>query len=215
MIEIPGPGVCTRTYEAHFKPVGINFQFFVYQIMEDNFCIYTIGHSTRPIEIFMALLKAHDVKRLVDIRTVPKSRHNPQFAREALAASLAAEGIQYTHLPGLGGLRRTSEASPNKGWRNTSFRGYADYMQTAGFTESLDEAIELGRHEQIALMCAEAVPWRCHRSLVADALLVMGICAEEIIDINRRQPHKLTPFAKVKGTQITYPPEHPVSGELF
>lgn len=183
--------------------------------MEENFCIYTIGHSTRQIDVFIGLLKGHGVNRLVDIRTVPRSRHNPQFGKEALAESLAAEGIAYTHLPGLGGLRRTSEASPNKGWRNSSFRGYADYMQTPEFAASLDEAIRFGRMEQIALMCAEAVPWRCHRSLVADALLARDICVEEIIDTARRQPHKLTSFARVKAQQVTYPPELPVSGELF
>lgn len=183
--------------------------------MEENFCIYTIGHSTRPIEVFISLLKAHEVNRLVDIRTVPRSRHNPQFGKEALAESLAAAGIAYTHLPGLGGLRRTSAASPNKGWRNSSFRGYADYMQTPEFAASLEEAIGLAHESRIALMCAEAVPWRCHRSLVADALLARDICVEEIIDTARRQPHKLTSFARVKGHSVTYPPEQPVSGELF
>jgi len=177
--------------------------------------IYTIGHSTRPIEEFVKLLQAHDVARLVDIRTIPKSRHNPQFGGENLAASLQQAGIEYTHLAGLGGLRHTTADSPNKGWRNTSFRGYADYMQTHEFADSLQEAIALGTHEQIALMCAEAVPWRCHRSMVADALIVRGFEVEEIVNTEKRQHHKLTPFARVDGLRITYPPDQPQTGELF
>jgi uncharacterized protein (DUF488 family) len=177
--------------------------------------IFTIGHSTRPIADFVALLQAHDIGRLVDVRTIPRSRHNPQFNKEALAASLQESGIRYTHMPGLGGLRHTTAASPNKGWRNTSFRGYADYMQSAEFVVHLDEAIALARHERIALMCAEAVPWRCHRSLIADALLARGIQAEEIVNLKRSEPHKLTPFAHVEGLRVTYPPEQPETGELF
>jgi uncharacterized protein (DUF488 family) len=177
--------------------------------------ILTIGHSTRPIDDFIALLTAHEVNRLVDVRTIPRSRHNPQFNREALAAELQKAGIGYTHMPGLGGLRHTTAASPNKGWRNTSFRGYADYMQTPEFDAHLEEMIELGRQERIALMCAEAVPWRCHRSLIADALLARGIQADEIVNTKRLQPHKLTPFARLDGWRVTYPPEQPASGELF
>lgn len=182
---------------------------------DPDFCIYTIGHSTRPLEDFIGLLKAHNVQRLVDVRTMPRSRHNPQFNHETFGEALAAEGIHYTHMAGLGGLRHTTAASPNKGWRNTSFRGYADYMQTPEFAENLEQAIELGKREQIALMCAEAVPWRCHRSLVADALIARGIAAEEIVDLKRRQPHKLTSFARVSGIHVSYPPEQPVNGELF
>lgn len=177
--------------------------------------ILTIGHSTRPIADFIELLQAHEVCRLVDVRTIPRSRHNPQFSQENLAASLQAEGIGYTHMPGLGGLRHTTAASPNKGWRNTSFRGYADYMQTAEFASHLDEVIALADHERIALMCAEAVPWRCHRSLIADALLARSIQAEEIVNAKRLEPHKLTRFAHVEGQRVTYPPEHPETGELF
>ena len=177
--------------------------------------IFTIGHSTRPIDVFIGLLQAHGVGRLVDIRTMPRSRHNPQFNREDFAESLAKAHIQYTHIAGLGGLRHTTAASPNKGWRNTSFRGYADYMQTPEFDSSLQEAIALAEQEQIALMCAEAVPWRCHRSMVADALIVRGIEVEEIVNNEQRQPHKLTSFAKVEGLRITYPPEPPPTGELF
>lgn len=182
---------------------------------DPDFCIYTIGHSTRPIDEFIGLLKAHDVRRLVDVRTVPRSRHNPQFNRDSLPASLATEGIHYTHMAGLGGLRHTTAASPNKGWRNTSFRGYADYMQTPEFAENMEQMIALGQQEQIALMCAEAVPWRCHRSLIADALLARGLCAEEIINTERREAHKLRSFARVSGTHVSYPPEQPINGELF
>jgi uncharacterized protein (DUF488 family) len=183
--------------------------------MPDHPCIYTVGHSTRPIEEFLGLLAAHGVTHLVDIRTIPRSRHNPQFGGDALSASLAEAGICYSHEPGLGGLRHASAASPNKGWRNSSFRGYADYMQTPAFGASLDKVVALARDGQIALMCAEAVPWRCHRSLVADALLARGICAEELVNPQKREPHKLTSFAKVDGTRVTYPPPVPVNGELF
>lgn len=171
--------------------------------------VFTVGHSTRAIEDFVALLQAHGVQRLVDVRTVPRSRRNPQFAQENLPVSLAAAGIAYTHRAGLGGFRRTSEASPNKGWRNTSFRGYADYMQTAPFEQELQWLIAAARQEQLAIMCAEAVPWRCHRSLIADALLAHGIRSEEIVSAARTQARKLTPFAQVCGHRVTYPPEDP------
>jgi uncharacterized protein (DUF488 family) len=184
--------------------------------MHDNdSAIFTVGHSTRPITAFIELLQAHAVERLVDVRTMPRSRYNPQFNRETLSQSLAEAGIRYVHKPGLGGLRHTTAASPNKGWRNSSFRGYADYMQTAEFIASLDEIIALAGHERIALMCAEAVPWRCHRSLIADALIARGIPVEELVNVKQRQPHKLTSFAKVEGVRVTYPPEPPINGELF
>lgn len=147
--------------------------------------------------------------RLLDIRTIPKSRHNPQFGQDQLAASLADAGIEYRYLSGLGGLRRARTDSPNAGWRNLSFRGYADYMQTDEFAANVDAVIELGLGKPCALMCAEAVPWRCHRSLVADALLVRGVQVDDIIDARSRRPHKLTPFARVEGLRITYPPEQP------
>lgn len=169
--------------------------------------IFTIGHSTKPIQDFLDMLKAHGVNRLIDIRTVPRSRHNPQFNSDSLPASLASEHIGYQHLAGLGGFRRTSDKSPNKGWRNTSFRGYADYMQTPEFIVNLEQVVALADQYTMALMCAEAVPWRCHRSLVADALTVRNICVEEIVSSQRVQPHTLTPFARVQGTDIIYPPE--------
>jgi uncharacterized protein (DUF488 family) len=167
--------------------------------------IFTIGHSTHPIEEFIHLLQAHGVEQLIDIRTVPRSRTNPQFNRDILPASLKDAGIGYLHMPALGGLRRARPDSPNTAWRNASFRGYADYMQTPEFTAAIDSLIELGNRTQVAIMCAEAVPWRCHRSLVADALSARGIPVEDILSAGRRQPHKLTPFAKVEGARVWYP----------
>ncbi|MDZ4857816.1 MAG: DUF488 domain-containing protein [Candidatus Hydrogenedentes bacterium] len=174
---------------------------------EPSSLVLTIGHSTRPIDEFIGLLRAHGGEHVVDIRTVPKSRHNPQFNKDSLPVSLKKAGVGYSHLPGLGGLRRTRADSVNTGWRNLSFRGYADYMQTPEFEQSIEELVELASRKQVVLMCAEAVPWRCHRSLVADALLVRGIVAEHIMSETKRQVHKLTPFAKVRGTEITYPEE--------
>jgi uncharacterized protein (DUF488 family) len=167
--------------------------------------VLTVGHSTRPIEAFVELLRAHRVTQLIDVRTVPRSRHNPQFNADALPDSLAAVNIGYEHAPGLGGFRRMTPDSPNAGWRNLSFRGYADYMQTADFADNFASLIELARGDRVALMCAEAVPWRCHRSLIADALVVHGIATCEIVSPTRLQPHKLTPFARVCGQEITYP----------
>ncbi len=167
--------------------------------------ILTIGHSTRTLEEFVSLLQAHGATRVVDVRTVPRSRHNPQFNKSSLPGSLKKAGLTYVHLPGLGGLRHARPDSINGGWRNASFRGYADYMQTPEFEETLEKLIEMASHDRIVLMCAEAVPWRCHRSLIADALLVRGICTEDIMSPTRRQVHKLTPFAKVRGATITYP----------
>lgn len=167
----------------------------------------TIGHSTHTLEEFVCLLQAHGSTCVVDVRTVPRSRHNPQFNKASLSGSLKKVGVGYIHAPGLGGLRHAKRDSPNMGWRNASFRGYADYMQTPEFAQSLEELILLANQERIVLMCAEAVPWRCHRSLIADALLVRGIRTEDIMSATRRQVHALTPFAKVLGTVITYPAE--------
>ena len=172
---------------------------------ESSPLVMTIGHSTRTIEEFIGLLQAHAVSRVVDVRTVPRSRHNPQFNKDSLPDSLKKVGLGYVHMPGLGGLRHAKPDSINMGWRNTSFRGYADYMQTPEFEESLEELIELANHDRLALMCAEAVPWRCHRSLIADALLVRGIRTGDIMSATRRPVHTLTPFAKVRGATITYP----------
>jgi len=169
--------------------------------------ILTIGHSTHPMEPFIELLQAHGVTLVADVRTVPRSRHNPQFNRETLPEQLKLAGIGYAHLPGLGGLRHAKADSPNRGWRNDSFRGYADYMQTPEFAAHLEDLIRLAQKERLALMCAEVVPWRCHRSLIADALEVRGLKVEHILGLKGRQPHRLTGFARVRGLEITYPEE--------
>ena len=169
--------------------------------------VMTIGHSTRTLEEFIGLLQAHAVSLVADVRTIPRSRHNPQFNKDSLPEELKKAGLGYVHLPGLGGLRHAKLNSLNVGWRNASFRGYADYMQTSEFAQSLEELIGHANREQVVLMCAEAVPWRCHRSLIADALLVRGVRVEDIMSATRRQVHTLTPFAKVQGSTITYPTE--------
>jgi uncharacterized protein (DUF488 family) len=172
----------------------------------DKPIVCTIGHSNRPIDAFVDLLTSNGVVHVLDVRTVPRSRHNPQFDREALRRSLESARIAYTHLPGLGGLRRPRPGSQaNAGWRNASFRGYADYMQRPEFRDNVERVAELAETECCALMCAEAVPWRCHRSLIGDALLVRGLRVEDIIGSKDRTPHRLTPFANVRGTHITYP----------
>ena len=158
------------------------------------------------------MLKANGVERLLDIRTIPRSRHNPQYETAALAAALKAAGIAYAHRKGLGGLRHPRADSPNAGWRNASFRGYADYMQTDEFAGEIAALAEEAKGARLALMCAEAVPWRCHRSLVADALLARGLAVEHIMDATHLRPHTLTPFARVRGTHITYPPENDLFG---
>jgi uncharacterized protein (DUF488 family) len=168
--------------------------------------VFTIGHSTRPIDEFIAMLRAHGVERLLDVRTVPRSRFNPQFDAARLPQSLEEAGIHYTHVPELGGLRKPRPDSPNGGWRNTSFRGYADHMQTEAFTRGLERCLELAAAHRVAVMCAEAVPWRCHRSLIADALIARGIEVREIASATQARPMKLTPFAQVAGTEVTYPP---------
>jgi uncharacterized protein (DUF488 family) len=168
--------------------------------------VFTVGHSTLPIEQFVALLAAYGVERLGDVRTLPRSRRNPQFNADALEASLRAAAIEYVPLRELGGLRKPRADSPNGGWRNDSFRGYADYMQTEPFVQALERLIELARTRRTAIMCAEAVPWRCHRSLVADALAVRGIGVVEIMSATSYRDHALTPFARVVGTEVTYPP---------
>lgn len=167
--------------------------------------IFTIGHSTRPIAEFIDLLTAHGVQRVIDVRTIPQSRHNPQFGRELFSASLLEAGIHYTHMPGLGGLRRPRKDSTNTGWRNANFRGYADYMETSEFEEHLNRCIQLAAQERVALMCAEAVPWRCHRSLIADALVARGIDVREIASTAVARPHALTSWARVEGGRVVYP----------
>jgi uncharacterized protein (DUF488 family) len=167
--------------------------------------VYTIGHSTRTIEEFIDLLSRNGVTLLADIRTIPKSRRNPQYWQDALEESLAGAGIDYVYLSGLGGRRRTRPDSINTAWRNASFRGYADHMQTEEFRTELDRLVTISRERPTAIMCAEAVPWRCHRSLVGDALIVRGIEVIDIMSATSNRPHALTPWARVEGTTITYP----------
>lgn len=169
--------------------------------------VFTVGHSTLPVGQFIAMLQAYGIECLADIRTVPRSRHNPQFNSAALATNLRAASIDYVPMPALGGLRHTRKDSPNTGWRNRSFRGYADYMQTAAFHQALEALIAASQLQRVAIMCAEAVPWRCHRSLVADALGVHGVPVVEILSASSYRNHQLTSFARVEGTDITYPPE--------
>jgi uncharacterized protein (DUF488 family) len=167
--------------------------------------ILTLGHSTRPIDQFLTLLSAHRVTTLVDIRTIPQSRHNPQFGQAALASALEGRGIAYRHMPSLGGLRRPRPDSLNTAWRNASFRGYADYMQTPAFEAAIEDVIVVSTDRVIALMCAEAVPWRCHRSLVADALIARGLEPREIVSEASTRPHRLTGWAKVIDGRVNYP----------
>ena len=168
-------------------------------------CIYTIGHSTHPIDEFIRILKTYEVEQLVDVRTIPKSRANPQFNEDALKTSLEKEGIGYIRLQALGGLRHTTEASINTAWRNKSFRGFADYMQTDDFQNGIEELMELAKKKQTVIMCAESVPWRCHRSLIGDALLARGFQVEDIMGEKSSRAHTLTPWAKVNGIRVTYP----------
>jgi uncharacterized protein (DUF488 family) len=167
--------------------------------------VFTIGHSTRTWKDFLELLRANGIERVVDVRSIPRSRHNPQFNRETLSTKLRGARIGYVHLRKLGGLRHARRDSPNMGWRNASFRGFADYMRTPEFEKGLQRLIKLAKQKKTAIMCAEAVPWRCHRSLIADALKVRGIRAAHIVSGKRIQVHKLTSFGRVRGNCITYP----------
>ena len=167
--------------------------------------VLTIGHSNRTSKAFLDLLRAHRVKRVIDVRSIPRSRHNPQFNRATLSIKLRVARIGYVHLRKLGGLRHARRDSPNMGWRNASFRGFADYMQTSDFEVGLHRLMKLAGQKRSAIMCAEAVPWRCHRSLIADALTVRGIQVDDIMSMKRSQVHSLIPFARVQGHRITYP----------
>jgi uncharacterized protein (DUF488 family) len=168
--------------------------------------IYTVGHSTRTLEDFIGILEAYSIAKLVDIRTIPRSRHNPQFNQETLEGGLAGVKIAYVHMSGLGGLRHPRPDSKNAGWHNASFRGFADYMQTEEFDARLRDLIDLAKDERTAIMCAEALPWRCHRSLIADALLVRGIRVEHILSPTNSREHELTPWALVEDMRLSYPP---------
>lgn len=167
--------------------------------------VLAVGHSTRPQAELVDLLGSNGVAVLADVRTIPRSRHNPQFAADALAPALERAGIRYVHLERLGGLRHPRRDSSNAAWRNDSFRGFADYMQTPDFEAGLAELRELAREGPVALMCAEAVPWRCHRSLIADALFAHGVVVLHIEGRGRTRPHRVTPFARIEGRSVTYP----------
>ena len=167
--------------------------------------IYTIGHSTRSIEEFIDILRHYGVDEVVDIRTMPRSRKNPQFNRDELECALPEAGISYTYAKDLGGLRKPRKDSLNAGWRNDSFRGFADYMQTPEFSDAIQRLMELTEHKTIAIMCAEVLPWRCHRSLIADALVIRGYDVVEIFYKEKSRTHKLTPFAIAEGDKVTYP----------
>jgi uncharacterized protein (DUF488 family) len=169
--------------------------------------MWTVGHSTRSLAELVTLVRAHGVALIADVRKIPRSRRHPHFDAATLPATLGEAGLGYVHLPGLGGLRRARRDSVNRGWRNPSFRGYADYMQTEEFAAALDELIALGRARPTAVMCAEAYWRRCHRALIADALLTRGEAVLHIVTCERAEPHRLTEFARVHGGAVTYPGE--------
>ncbi len=175
--------------------------------------IYTVGHSTHPIDEFIDLLEAYGIRKLIDVRTIAKSRHNPQFNEAALAASVRARKISYRRMTELGGLRHARKDSINGAWRNQSFRGYADYMQTEEVADAIDLLMERGRNSDTAIMCAEAVPWRCHRSMIGDALVVRGVVVLDIMTKKSAPPHTLTSFARVDGTCVSYPGSQEYSPE--
>lgn len=179
--------------------------------------LWTIGHSTRPVGELIELLQAHGIARLVDVRTIARSRFNPQFNAEALRESIEQAGLSYRHEPKLGGLRKSGPDSINLGWKNTSFRGYADYMQTDEFWKALDALMAGARNERTAVMCAEAVPWRCHRSLIADALVSRGWTVRHITTPKKADPHELTAFARLEKGRLTYPasPDADAQSRLF
>jgi uncharacterized protein (DUF488 family) len=169
--------------------------------------IFTIGHSTRSLDAFIALLRAHGVTQLGDVRTIPKSRRHPHFAGDALATSLAVEGIEYRHFPALGGLRKPRRDSKNSAWRHEGFRGYADYMESKEFEAAIDGLLAWASRPgaRAVIMCAEAVWWRCHRQLVADALLARNVTVQHIQTEASAPEHKLTEFARIEGLQVSYP----------
>ena len=174
--------------------------------------IFTVGHSTRSFDDLVTILRAHGVERLVDVRTIPRSRHNPQFNRLALSKALHNRRLSYRHMKELGGLRHARPDSINAGWRNASFRGFADYMQTPPFGAALEKLLRLAEQKPTAIMCAEAVPWRCHRSLIADALTARGYEVRDIMSATSAKPHVLMPMARVHGRQVTYPVEVVITG---
>lgn len=178
--------------------------------------LYTVGHSSRTLEELVALLRAHGIRRLVDVRRFPGSRRHPQFGREALAQALTAAGITYEHAEALGGRRRAAPDSPNDAWRNASFRGYADHMGSSEFRRALDDLLRAAVHEDVAAMCAEAVPWRCHRNLIADAAVARGIAVAHILTAERADPHRLSAHARVQPDgSLVYPAGGAAQPDLF
>jgi uncharacterized protein (DUF488 family) len=168
--------------------------------------IFSIGHSTRPIDQFIELLRVHGIRTLVDVRSIPRSRRNPQYEQMALREAIESAWLSYKHLPALGGHRRAAKASINTGWLNAAFRGYADYMQTDAFEEGLPELLALDKDAgPLAIMCSEAVPWRCHRSLVADALVARGVPVAHILGAGPARPHRLNPIVRIRGISVNYP----------
>jgi uncharacterized protein (DUF488 family) len=168
--------------------------------------IHTVGHSTRSLDELVALLRRHGVEHLADVRAHPGSRRYPHFGRDSLQISLPSLGIGYSHHPELGGRRRGLPDSPNGAWRNASFRAYADYMGTDDFTTALDALLDIAKEKRVAIMCAEAVPWRCHRWLISDALVAREVDVHHILDA-RSEPHSLTRFAELRDGTVVYPPE--------
>ena len=166
--------------------------------------IYTIGHSTHSADAFLALLRTHGVTQLADVRTMPMSRRHPHFNRDSLEKFLAASGIQYRHFGGLGGLRKPKRDSTNTAWKHPSFRGYADYMETEAFERAFRELVVFASAGPTAVMCAEAVWWRCHRQLLADALLVQGVPVWHILGTDAK-PHEMSAFARIRDGKVIYP----------
>ncbi len=178
--------------------------------------LFTVGHSTRPLPDFVALLQAHGIRRLVDVRRFPGSRRHPQFGREALAEALAAAGIGYAHMEALGGRRRVAPDSPNDAWRNASFRGYADHMASPAFRQALEEVLRAAAREDVVVMCAEAVPWRCHRNLIADAAVARGVAVRHILTPERADAHRLSAHARrLPDGGLVYPAHAATQPDLF
>src|ERR1044071_4313286 len=173
--------------------------------MNNQRILFTIGHSTRSLQELVAVLKAFGVAAVADVRKMARSRRLPHFNLENLEVELPSYDIEYIPMPGLGGLRRPRSDSVNQGWRNDSFRGYADYMQTPAFERALVELIQLASKKPTAIMCAEAVPWRCHRSLIGDAMIARGWQVIDLMGERSASVHKLTEFAQVDGHRVTYP----------
>ena len=167
--------------------------------------MWTVGHSTRSLDELTALVRAHGIDLIADVRKIPRSRRHPHFDIETLPAALAAASLGYVHLPGLGGRRRERPDSRNRAWRNPSFRAYADYMQTEAFAAALDRLLALDDAHRVAIMCAEAVWWRCHRQLIADAVVARGRPVWHILSPERAEPHRLHAFAQVEAGTVTYP----------